>query len=753
MKKSLSFFLPFIIVIFFISDLSLLHAQQKTEYKSLKEALQASSKLAGNPGPRDVNWIDGGNKYSYITKNKTTKKEEIRSFDPATENDELIFNAQGMTFPDTTEPFNYRSFEWAKDSRHILFETNFRKIYRRSGISDYYVYSLEDKSLRIAAKDARTAELSPDGSMVGIERGGNMYVYNFASGSETQLTNDATKEIFNGHYDWVYEEEFGKAQAWSWSPDSKYIAYWQFDESGVPLITLTNYQGLHNVYEKIPIPQVGDPNPKVKIGVLDVKTHKNIWLDSGDRDDFYIPRVYWTSEPNTLAMIVMNRAQNDMKLYFFNVITGSHRLVMEEKNNTWVAIFNFYTGVDDMMFFPEKTKEFFWVSDRTGYYQIYRYSYDGKLLNQVTHGNWDVIKVLGINPETQTIYYTSAEASPLEEQLYSIKFDGSDEKRLSPAVGYHVFNLSPNTKYYIDSYSSISEPRQVELWSTDGKMIKKLEDNASVNDFIKTHEYSPNELFSFTTSDGVKLDCSMIKPFHFDPNKKYPVILSIYGGPESHSVYDTWGSFGWYQYLAQEGYIIVDVNNRGNANYGSKFEKIVYRQLGKWESNDFVETAHYLATLPYVDSENMAIMGTSYGGYSTIFTMLTHPEVFKVGIANSPVTDWRLYDDIYTERYMGLLQDNEEGYKKSDAINYADSLQGRLLIIHSTMDDNVHVQNTFQLLTALTNAGKDADLRIYPMGAHGAAYNFQSFLLEHEDYSHYLNRYLKGECNQPNINQ
>ncbi len=728
-------------------------AQQKTEYKSLKEAIMSSSKLRGKSGPRSLNWIDGGNKYSYTTRNDSTKREEIRSFDPQTGKDDLIFDDQGLTFPDTTEAFNYRSFRWAHDSKHLLFETNFRKIYRRSGISDYYVYSLENKTLKIAAKAARTAELSPDGSMVGYERDGNMFVYNFAAKSETQLTNDAGGEIFNGHYDWVYEEEFGQAQAWNWSPDSKYIAYWQFDETGVPIVQLTNYEGLHPKYEKIAIPQVGDQNPKVRIGVLDVKTHKNIWLDTGEHGDYYIPRLYWTSEPNTLAMMILNRAQDDMKLYFFNVKTGERKLIMEEKNNTWVAIFNFYTGVNDMMFFPEKAHEFFWVSDRSGYYQIYRYNYNGKLLNRVTNGDWDVIKVMGINPETQTIYYTSAEASPLEEQLYSIRFDGSHEKRLSPAAGYHRFDMSPNTKYYIDTYSSINEPQQVELWNTDGKMIKKLENNNSVSEFVEKHAYSPKVLFSFTTTDGQKLDCSMIKPFNFDSTKKYPVILAIYGGPESHSVYNSWESSGWDQYLAQQGYIIVDVNNRGIANYGSKFEKIVYKQLGKWESHDFAETARYLAALPYVDGANMAIMGTSYGGYSTTYTMVTHPGVFKVGIANSAVTDWRLYDDIYTERYMGLLNDNKEGYIKSSVMTYADSLQGRLLLVHSTMDDNVHVRNTMQLLTALTNAGKDADLRIYPPGAHGAAYNLASYLLMQNVYIHYLNRYLKGECNQPNINQ
>lgn len=727
-------------------------AQEKSGYKSIMEAVLSSSKLRGNAGPKSVNWIDGGNRYSYTTHNDSTKRDEIRSFDPATLGDKLIFDASNLKFPGSSSSFKYRSFQWAHDSKHLVFLTNFRKIYRRSGKSDYYIYSLKDKTLKLGAKDARTAELSPDGSMMGYEREGNMYLYNFGTKKETQLTNDATKEIFNGHYDWVYEEEFGQAQAWNWSPDGRFIAYWQFDESKVPIIQMTNYEGLHPKYEKIPIPQVGDPNPSVRIGVIDVKTGKKMWLDSGNKGDFYIPRIYWTSEPNTLAMMVLNRAQNDMKLYFFNVVTGEHKLIMEEKNDTWVAIFNFYTGVKNMIYFPEKLNEFFWVSDRSGYYHIYRYGYDGKLINQVTSGNWDIIKVLGISVNDKTIYYVSAEASPLEQQLYSIKFDGSDKQKISAVPGYHRINMSPNTKYYIDSYSNINQPLKVDLKNSKGDLLKNLEDNASVGKFLASHKYSPKELFSFTTSDSVKLDCSMIKPFDFDSTKKYPAILAIYGGPESHSVFNSFETNGWHQYLAQQGYIVVDVNNRGNANYGSKFMKVVYKQLGKWESHDFVETAHYLAKLPYVDGSEIAIMGTSYGGYSTTYTMVTHPGVFKVGIANSAVTDWRLYDDIYTERYMGLLQDNEKGYVKSAVMTYADSLKGKLLLIHSTMDDNVHVRNTMQLLTALTNAGKDVDLRIYPPGAHGAAYNLSSYVLIMKVYDHYLNRYLKGECDQQIIN-
>ncbi|HEY6953175.1 MAG TPA: S9 family peptidase [Bacteroidota bacterium] len=730
-----------------------LTAQEKARFKNIQEAMMAGQQLSGKFGPRSVNWIDNGDRYSYIAINDSTKSQEIRGFDPKTGKDELIFDANGMKFPDTNAAFNYGSFTWSHDSRHILFQSRFRRLYRQSAISDYFVYSLADKSLTVAAKDARTAELSPDGSMIGYEKNGNMFLYEFGSKSETQLTNDATHDIFNGHYDWVYEEEFGKGQAWNWSPDSKYIAYWQFDESPVPVIQISNYEGLHNEWEKIPIPQVGDPNPKVKIGVLDVSTHKNVWLDPGEPGDFYIPRIYWTSEPNIIAVMTLNRAQNDMKLFFFNVKTGDRKLVLEEKNNTWVAIFNFYTGVEDMAFFPENIREFFWVSDRSGFYQIYRYGYDGKLINRVTNGSWDVIKVLGIQPEKKTVYYTSAEASPLEVQLYSIRFDGKREQRLSKAAGNHGFNLSPNCGYYIDTYSNVSQPRQVELWNTDGNMVKKLEENASVTKYISTHAYAPRELFSFTTSDGVKLDGSMIKPVPFDASNKYPVILAIYGGPESHSVYNSFETSTFDQWLAQQGYIIVDVNNRGTANYGSAFMKAGYKNLGYWESHDFVETAHYLATLPYVAADKMAIMGTSYGGYSTVFTMLAHPGVFNVGIANSAVTDWRLYDDIYTERYMGLLPESDSCYVRSSAITYADSLKGKLLLIHSQMDDNVHPINTMQLLTALANAGKDVDLRMFPPGGHGAVYSRETYFLLLRIYNEYLNANLKGDYSGSNLNE
>jgi len=723
-------------------------AQNKTLYTSLEDALQSAGKLSGNPGPQSVNWTDGGNKYSFIS------NDEIRSMDARTQKDELIFANKGLKVPGTNEDFNYESFQWSHDSKHLVFKTNFRPIYRRSGIADYFIYDIGSKQLKQAAKDARSAELSPDGSKVGMERNGNMFVYNFATAKETQLTNDQTDEhgTFNGHYDWVYEEEFGQAQAWNWSPDNKYMAFWQFDERKVPDFQMSNFEGMHPEQVHISIPQVGDANPSVKIGVVDVESGKKVWLTPDETGDFYIPRIYWTSTPDVIALMTLNRAQNHMKLYFFNVKIGEHHVVLEEQNKTWVAIFNFYTNVNDMIYFPEKSKEFFWVSDRSGYYHIYRYGYDGKQVNQVTSGNWDMIKVTGIDAEAKKMYYLSAETGGLNQELWTINFDGSGKKKLSTVSGYHDINMSPNTKYFLDNYSNVTTPWHVALNDDKGRVLKMLEDNQGVTEFTKTQAYSPEEHFQFTNSDGVKLDGYYIKPFNYDPNKKYPLVMTVYGGPESHDIFDNFTTNTWAQWLAQNGYVVANVNNRGIANYGSAFMKSVYKQLGKLESSDFVETAQYLVKKGLVDANNMAIIGTSYGGFSTTYTMLTHPGVFKVGIANSPVTDWRLYDDVYTERYMAPLNENEEGYKTSSVISYAKNLDGHLLLIHSMSDDNVHPANTMQLLTALTNAGKDAELRIYPPGAHGAAYNWESYKLIQNVSFQYLERNLKGKDITPNLN-
>jgi dipeptidyl-peptidase-4 len=361
-----------------------------------------------------------------------------------------------------------------------------------------------------------------------------------------------------------------------------------------------------------------------------------------------------------------------------------------------------------------------------------------------------VTRIEGSDAKGQTIYYTSTEGSPLERQLYSVRFDGTGKRRITTTEGNHRINMSPNATYFIDRYSSLKQPTQVELWTAAGQKLRTMENNSAVTTWLSTHAYSPAEIFTFTTSDGVKVDGSIVKPMPFDPNKRYPVIFDIYGGPGSQQVYNAFATSGWTQWLAQQGYIIIGLNNRGTNNYGSAFMKVVYKQLGKYEALDFAEAARYLAKQSYVDPARVAIIGTSYGGYSAVYTMEMYPELFPVGVANSTVGDWRLYDTIYTERYMSLLNDNLAGYVASAPIEQAAKMRGNLLLIHSMMDDNVHPQNTMQLLTALTNAGRDAELRIYPPGRHGAAYNGQSGRLIRQVTEAYLRRYLKA-ANPPTL--
>lgn len=711
-------------------------AQTKQRYTSLQQALTSGGQLSGASGPRSVNWIDGGNRFSYIEGQNV-----IKSFSPKDQQENVVFDGSQLTFPGTTERFRYVSFEWSKDSKNLVFQSNFRPVWRRSGISDYYVYSVADKSLKLVAKDAQTAELSPDGTKVGYERGGDLFVFDFATQKETRLTTDAKPAFYNGRFGWAYEEEFGLAQAWEWSPDSKFIAFWQSDERQVPMYRMTDYKGFDEKYDSLPYPRVGDQNPLVRIGVIEIANGTKQWMKV-DLGDGYIPRIYWTSQEGQLALVHLNRKQNHLKLFMANGRTGEARQIMEETSKAWVDVFDFFAGILHYFYFPAGVQEFYWVSERDGYAHLYRYDYTGKLLNQVTKGNWEVTYVHHIDPKAKKVYYTSTEVSPLERQLYVVDADGKNRRRLTNTAGKHAVNFSPNGQYYIDRYSNVSTPTQVELWDTKGTKIKALETNSRVTEYLGTHTYAPKELASFTTSDGQKIDISIVKPVDFDASKKYPVLVDIYGGPGAQSVYNEFNTGGWHQWLAQQGYVIVSVNNRGSGGYGRDFEKIVYEQLGKYESLDFAETAKYLATLPWIDGTRIGIRGHSYGGYMSSYTMLTHPGVFKVSLVGAPVTDWRLYDSIYTERYMGLMPENEEKYKASASTTYAKNLAGKMFIAHSTMDENVHVRNTFQLMNALEDAGKDADLRIYPPGAHGVAYSGTTSLLLYTQYTDYLSRNL-----------
>lgn len=716
---------------------------QKKKYADIRQALFSTAQLTGDTGPKSVNWIEGGKRFSFIDTHENGQQ-IIKSYDPANGKESVIFTSENTTFPDSDQPFSYRSFQWSQDSKYIMFQTNFRPVWRNSGVSDYFYYSLEEKSMKLVAKDAHTAEVSPDGKKVAYERDGNLFVLDFDTEEETQLTSDAQENVYNGRFGWVYEEEFGLVQGWIWSPDSRYLAYWQTDERQVPVFQMTDYAGQHPDYVKIPYPKAGDPNPDVRIGIIDLQDNSQQWMHVAT-DGGYIPRLYWTSVPGQLAVLHLNRAQNHLKLFFCQAKTGQEKLIMEEKADAWIDVFDFFAGIMHLFFFPSDRQEFIWISDRDGWSHMYRYDYSGKLINQVTQGEWEVVIVNQVDSRNNTIYYTSTEASPLERHLYAVQFDGKKKRKLTQAPGRHSIDLSPNATYYLDTYSNINTPNQVELWNTKGKMVEKMADNTAVKGFIQEHAYAPRELFSFTTSDGQPLDGYLIKPADFDESKTYPLILNIYGGPGAQSVYNAFAVDGWEQYLAQQGYVVASVNNRGSGGYGRKFEKVVYKNLGEWESKDFVETVQFLGEKPWIDEENMAIRGHSYGGYMASYTTLFRPGIFKAAIVGAPVTDWRLYDSIYTERYMGLLSENEDGYIQSAATTHAGNLNAHMLIAHSTMDENVHVQNTFQLVTALIDHGKEHELRIFPPGAHGVAYNSQSYVLLFSEYTDFLNSHLMLE--------
>lgn len=735
----------FLLILAQINPLQSQNQDEPLHYQSLQHALFSGGQLSGERGPQNVQWIEGGERYSYMDRHPESGTAEIRAYDPANATDELLFDSFEHTIPGTDDAFEFRSFQWSADFRYIVFQTNFTPVWRYSGNSNYYYYSIEDGTLELIAEDAFTAELSPDGQKVGYHRNGEMFVFDLDSGEETQLTFDSAENLFNGRFGWVYEEEFGLVQAWKWSNDSRYIAFWQSDEDHVKRFESTDYEGSYPEYTNIPYPKVGAENPYVKIGVLDIETGDKQWMDL-DIGTGLIPRIYWTSNPEELAVVWMNRQQNELKLFFQDVSNGSGELILEESNSDgWIDVYSFSAGIEDYLFFPQDRNEFMWISNRDGFRHLYRYDYDGDLLNQITDGEWEVTNVHAINNDSEQIWYESTEASPLERHLYSISFDGSDKQRYTEENGRHSFSMGPDGRYFIDTWSNTETPTQVDLRSTDnsGELLEELVNNEEVSKYIQTYHYSPRELFSFTPASGVALDGYMIRPPNFSPDSTYSLILMIYGGPGSQGVFNQFETNPWVQYLAQEGFVIANVNNRGSGGYGKAFQESVYKNLGAMEAADYAETATYLATNRWIDSEKIAIRGHSYGGYMAALSMVLHPDVFDVGLVGAPVTDWKLYDTIYTERYMGLLEENRDGYYNSSVMAHAGKLKGNMLVAHSSMDENVHIQNTMQMLTAFTNAGKDIDVRIYPPGAHGVAYNQQSYLLLHQVYTSYLNRHLK----------
>ncbi|MBP6794302.1 MAG: S9 family peptidase [Saprospiraceae bacterium] len=710
----------------------------QSRFASFQDAIIKSGRINGQGGPVNVNWIKDGNQFSYI---KSVGK--INSYNPGTLKEEIEFDGSDLKFPGTGLPFNYTAFEWTSDFNYLLFKTNFKPVWRNSGNADYYLYSLKNKSITLVAQNAYTAQVSPDGKSVAFESNGNLFVLDLASMKTKQLTKDGSHTVYNGRFGWVYEEEFGLVRAWEWSHDSKRIAFWHVDESAIPLYQYSDLSGMHPVYTKIPYPRVGDPVPEVKIGIVDILKAKTTWaqipLQGG-----YFPRIYWTSDPSKLAIVRLDRKQRILDLFMTDIKTGTSDAVMKEDSKGWMDVYNFFAGILHHFLFPTGVKEFYWISDRYGYQHLYRYDYNGKLLSQITQGNWDVMTVESLDPVADLLYYTSTEASGLERHLYSIRLNGADKRKITEEAGLHQIQFAPGGKYFIDTWSNLNTPRQTEIRSVDGTLIKSWQTNENVKTFIKTHVYAPKMLDHISTTSGLNLDVYIIKPIDFDSSKKYPLILNIYGGPGAQSVYNSWGGNPFEQYLAQREYVIASVNNRGSTGYGRDFMEGVYEQLGKQETEDFIATADALAAkYSWLDRSRMAIYGHSYGGFTTTYTLTKHPGAFKAGIAGAPVTDYRLYDNIWTERYMGILPENNAKYEEHAPLKFVSGLTDHLMIAHSLEDDNVHVLNTFQFVKAATDANKEVDLRIYPPGHHGVAYSLVSQARLWQTYLDYFDRWLK----------
>ena len=612
----------------------------------------------------------------------------------------------------------FNAYEFSADESNILLTTGRESIYRHSFRADFFVFDRSHKTLQPLSENGKQqlATFSPDGTKIAFVRENNLYYKDLVSGKEVQVTFDGKRnEIINGAPDWVYEEEFGFSKAFAWSPDSRKIAFYRFDETRVRLFNMTMYGELYPEWYSFKYPKAGEENSLVTIHVYDLAKGSTNAMDIGEETDQYIPRIKWTAEPDKLAILRLNRLQNHIEVLIANPETGNSNVLYSEKNKWYIS-----ETSDDFITFLDDRKHFIVMSERDGWMHFYLYDMSGKLVNQITNGEWDVNELTAYDQKSKTIYYRSYEENSLEMHVYSIQINGKNKKKLSTRKGTNNISFSSNFSYYINTHSGANSPTYVSLHDSKGNLIRVLEDNSALRQTMKTYQFSEVEFTSFKTSDETELFAFMIKPPDFDPGKKYPLLMYVYGGPESQSVRDGWGRhFPWFQMLAQNGYIVACVDNRGTNGRGEEFRKATYLQLGKYETMDQIEAAIYFGSLPYIDAKRIGIYGWSYGGYMAALCMTKGADVFKAGIAGAPVTSWRFYDTIYTERFMRTPRENPDGYDDNSPINHVDKMKGAFLLIHGTADDNVHFQNSVEMADKLIEADKYFDMLFYPNRSHG----------------------------------
>ncbi len=627
-----------------------------------------------------------------------------------------FFSKSSLNNDDRKKLTGIEDYQFSNDEKNILFTVNSESIYRHSSISDFYIWNSKKSDLRILnqSKKQRLAEFSPDGQMVAFVQDNNLYIKNLITNDLKQITNDGLyNSIIYGTTDWVYEEEFGITKGFYWSKDGKYLTYYRFDESKVKEFSMTTWGDLYPQEYKYKYPKAGEDNSVVTVFTYNTLTNKSLQMQTGDNPDQYIPRLKWSEIQGKLAILRMNRLQNKLEILLADAETGKSQTIFQEENKYYISI------SEDLTFLQDK-KHFLLTSERDGYNHIYLFDLNGKIVKQLTKGKWDVDEIKGVDEKNKRIFYRSSERGPENRDLAYVDFKGK-MTRISTQSGTHDADFSKSFLYYISTYSDANTPMQYAIYQWNGKLIKTLEDNKKLQEKAKEYGFVTKEFSKFTSTEGVELHYWIMKPANFDSTKKYPVLMYVYGGPGAQTVNNSWerADFSWYQMLTQKGYIVVSVENRGTGARGEAFKKATYMQLGKLETEDQISGAEFLGNLPYVDKDRIGIFGWSYGGYMSALCMTKGNAFFKAGIAVAPVTNWRYYDNIYTERYMRKPQDNASGYDDNSPINHVTKLKGKFLLVHGSGDDNVHVQNSMDLITALVNANKQFDLMIYPNKNHG----------------------------------
>lgn len=672
-----------------------------------------------SPGVRGFKSMKDGETYS-VAESRGTKL-VVHSY----ETGETVKTLLELTTINNDKIKAFSDYSFSPDETKVLLLTDKESIYRRSFTASYFVYDIAKQTLTPVSEQGKQqlATFSPDGSKIAFVRKNNLFYTDLATGKEIQITTDGQfNSIINGVPDWVYEEEFEFNKAFEWSPDGKYIAWVRFDESLVPQFSMTMFQGqepsldenkLYPGIETFKYPKAGEANSIVSVHTYNVATTEKQTMDVGTETDMYIPRIRFTQDPGQLAIFRLNRLQNKMEILIASPSSGKTQVLLTETNKYYLDE-NYF---DDIKFLDDKT-HFTMRSERDGYAHIYLYDMQGNLVSQVTKGNFDVTEFNGCDVKNKLIYYTSAEPTPYQREVYCVKWDGTGKKKLTNSTGTNSAKFSEGFKYYTITSSNVKTPSSTVLYNSKGKTVRVLDNSKMLVDKLKEYQFNNREFFNFNTSEKVNLNGWMLKPPSFDPGKKYPVFMTQYSGPNSQSALDNW-DLGWEEYLAQLGYIVVCVDGRGTGGRGEAFRKITYLQLGKYETIDQIETAKYLGSLSFVDANRIGIWGWSFGGYISSSCMVKGNGIFKTGIAVAPVTNWRYYDNIYTERFMRTPQENPDGYDQNSPLNFAADFNGNFLICHGTADDNVHVQNTMEFTERLVQANKQFEMQLYTNRNHG----------------------------------